>query len=424
MDSATSRFCSGNAGHLDIPGLDSALQEEATVAGRVVMLGAGNYLGLTRHPKVTAAAKAAVDRFGTGLCGSRMIHGTTSLQTELEERLASFFGAERALVFGDHHLANLVVISALGRVGSYLVADRRVPESIVDGLRGAPCRSVRFDHNDMASLRAQLEGLPAKAQKWIVVEGVYSTYGNLAPLPEIVDAAKDFDADVMLDDAHGVGVMGFGGRGTACHFGLSGEVAVIVGTLAESFASHGGFALGCRPVMESIAAGARGIVSACRLPPASAAAALAALDVVDMEPEWLDRLWSNTQRMKDRLGGAGLLTNHGKSPIIAIPLDSEAQTREAWSQLLRRGVYVDALVPPSVQSDQSVLRLSTMATLEERQIDFAAEAIVEVVTAVREASAGVPRGESASLAARARWKRAAQWLSEVRANVIAQPPKQ
>jgi 7-keto-8-aminopelargonate synthetase-like enzyme len=419
MDSATPGF--GSERHLDFPTFDSALQGESTVAGRrVVMLGAGNYLGLTRHPKVTAAAKAAVDRYGTGLCGSRVTHGSAALHTELEERLASFFVAERALVFGDHYLANLGVISALGRVGSYLIADRRNHDSIADGLRTAPCRAFRFEHDDVASLRAQLQGLPGKAQKWIVVEGVYSPCGNLAPLPDIVEAAKDFDSNVIVDDAHGVGVMGFGGRGTVCHFGLSGEVAVIVGTLSESFASHGGFALGRRHLIDRIAAAARSFVSASSLPPASAAAAL---DVVDTEPEWLERLWTNTHRMEERLRNSGLLTNQGRSPIVAIPLDSETQTREVWKQLLHRGVYVDAMVPPTVQPDQSGLRLSTMATLEDRQVDFAADVIVEVVNAVREASAKSPRDEAAAVAARARWQRAAQWLSVARANAVAALPK-
>ncbi|HQR52311.1 MAG TPA: aminotransferase class I/II-fold pyridoxal phosphate-dependent enzyme [Burkholderiales bacterium] len=407
------------------PELQSALRGESVMAGRkVVMLGAGNYLGLTTHPKVAAAAKAAVDRYGTGISGSRSTHGTLALHGELEARLAAFFGAERALVFGDHYLANIGVISALGRIGSYLISDRRSHESILDGQRTAPCRVFRFDHNDVSSLRSQLEPLPERAQKWVIVEGVYGTYGNLALLPEIVDTAHSFNAEIILDDAHGVGVMGFGGRGTASHFGLADDVAVVVGTLGASFASQGGFAIGSRPVIEKIAANARSFLCASSLSPMCAAAALAALDVVDSEPEWLERLWANTKRMKDRLRAAGLLTTHSASPIIAIPLDGEAQTREVWEQLMERGVYVDALVPPSVQNGQSLLRLSTMATLEDRHIDFAADVIAELVTEARKASRRNPcENDAAAQAARARWRRAARWLSAVRADVVTPPPE-
>lgn len=405
------------------PRLESAVQGESVVAGRrVVMLGAGNYLGLTTHPKVTAAARAAVDRFGTGFSGSRHTHGTSTLHTELEARLAAYFRAERALVFGDHYLASVGVISALGRIGSYLITDRRSHQSLLDGQRTAPCRALRFDHNDVSSLRSQLECLPERAQKWIVAEGVYGTYGNLALLPEIVNTARNFNADIILDDAHGVGVMGLGGRGTASHFGLTEEVAVVVGTLSEAFGSHGGFAIGSQPLIERIATDARSFVGAASLPPASAAAALAALKVIDAEPEWLERLWTNTRRMKERLQSAGLLTSHGASPIISIPLDGETQTREVWEQLMRRGVYVDALVPPTVPTGHSLLRLSAMATLEERQIDFAADCIVEVVTATRQTSVKKLRDDDITAqAARTRWRRAAQWLSVVRAQAVTHP---
>lgn len=356
--------------------LESAATETAVMDGhRVVMLGANNYLGLTTDPRVTRASIAAIEQYGTGCTGSRFMNGTLPLHLELEGRLARFLHKEAALVFSAGFLANVGVLSVMGGRHAYLFSDRANHASICDGISASLAESLRFEHNDPDSLREKLRRAPVDAAKWVIVEGVHSMFGDVCPLPEIVAVARTYGARILLDDAHGVGVLGDGGRGTANLYGVESEIDLIVGTFSKSFASYGGFVAGDRATIESLRYATRSFIFTAGPPPATVASVLAALDVLEHEPTIVARLRQNALELARRLRAAGLLDRDPPAAIIPLVIGPNDRTWKAWTLLYEGGVYTNAAFPPGVPAGQALLRLSLMATLRPESLEYAASAI-------------------------------------------------
>ncbi|NJL95194.1 MAG: aminotransferase class I/II-fold pyridoxal phosphate-dependent enzyme [Anaerolineae bacterium] len=338
----------------------------------VIMLGSNNYLGLTTHPKVKAAAQAAIDKYGTSCTGSRYLNGSLDLHNELDQRLARFVGKEAALVFPTGYQTNLGAISALVGKGDYAILDKEAHACIVDGALMSFGEMKRFVHNDMDSLERTLRNLPEDAGKLVVVDGVYSMGGEIAPLPEIVAISKRYGARVMVDDAHSVGVLG-GGRGTAAHYGITDEVDLIAGTFSKSFASIGGFVAGDADVIHYIQHTARSIIFSASIPPASAATVLACLDIIENEPEYIQRLWDNVEFMQAGLQDLGFNIGHSNTPIIPIIIGDEARTGLTWLSLIDNGVYTNPVTTPAVPANQCLLRTSYTATHTREMLSRALE---------------------------------------------------
>jgi 8-amino-7-oxononanoate synthase len=331
----------------------------------VIMLGSNNYLGLTTHPKVRQAAKGAIDRWGTSCTGSRLVNGTLELHVELDGRLAKFVGKEAGLVFSTGYQTNLGTISALAGKDDYVIIDREDHASIVDGCllaRGTNQTNIkRFAHNDPDSLDYALKRIPAEAGRLVVVDGVFSMGGDIAPLPEIVEICKRQGARLMVDDAHSLGVLA-GGHGTAAHFGLTDEVDLIMGTFSKSFASIGGFIAGDADVIEYIKHHGRSMMFSASLPAHNVATVLAVLDVIEAEPEHVERLWANTEFMRDGLKRLGYDIGASTTPVIPVYLRDQEMCARTWRALLDAGVYTNAVLPPGVPVSQALLRTSYMAT--------------------------------------------------------------
>lgn len=343
----------------------------------VVMIGSNNYLGLTTDPRVRAAAHDAIDRFGTSVTGSRFLNGTLDLHLELDRRLAKFVGKEAALVFSTGYQTNVGTISALVQKGDYVILDKDDHASIVDGCLLSRGEMKRFRHNDISSLDKVLSDLPAEAGKLVIVDGVYSMGGDLAPLPEIVEICKRHGARIMVDDAHGIGVTG-GGRGTAHHFGLTDDCDLIMGTFSKSFASIGGFIAGSEEVIHYIQHQARALIFSAALPAPAAAAVLAALDIMETEPERVDRLWENSNYMRNGFKALGYDIGNSNTPIIPVMIGDQYRCVLAWRALIEEGVYTNPVIPPGVPPNQSLLRTSYMATHTFEQLDRALAAFKTV----------------------------------------------
>ena len=336
----------------------------------VVMIGSNNYLGLTMDERVRRAAIEAVERYGTSVTGSRFLNGTLELHLELDRRLAKFVGKEAALVFPTGYQTNVGTITALVQKGDYVIIDKDDHASIVDGCLMCRGELKRFRHNDLSSLEDVLRKLPAEAGKLVVVDGVYSMGGDLAPLPELVEICKRFGARIMVDDAHGIGVTG-GGRGTAAHFGLTDDVDLIMGTFSKSFASIGGFIAGSADVIHYVQHHARSLIFSAALPAANAASALKALDIMETEPQHVERLWANANYMRKGLVDLGYDISRSNTPIIPIMLRDDYRTILAWHALIEEGVYTNPVLPPGVPSGHSLLRTSYTATHEREHLDRA-----------------------------------------------------
>ena len=359
--------------------IESEAGPEVIINGETkVMLGSNNYLGLTQHPKVKEAARAAVERYGSGCTGSRLMNGTLDLHVELERRLANWMQRDAALVFTTGFQANLGTISALVGRHDTVVIDRADHASIVDGCRLALGDSVRFKHNDLDDLERVLQKIEPGGGILIVVDGVYSMEGDLAELPGIVELAKKYGARILVDEAHSAGVFGEQGRGTADHFGVRDEIDLIMTTFSKSFASIGGFIAADADVIYFIKHNGRAFLFSASLPPASTAAALAALDIIETEPERRERLWANARRMKKELAGLGFNTGDSKSPVIPIIVGEEIRLATFWRRLLDAGVYTNAAVTPAVEPDRALIRTSYMATHEDKHLDRALEIIAKV----------------------------------------------
>jgi 8-amino-7-oxononanoate synthase len=359
--------------------IESEAGPEVIINGETkVMLGSNNYLGLTQHPKVKEAARAAVERYGSGCTGSRLMNGTLDLHVELERRLANWMQRDAALVFTTGFQANLGTISALVGRHDTVVIDRADHASIVDGCRLALGDSVRFKHNDLDDLERVLQKIEPGGGILIVVDGVYSMEGDLAELPGIVELAKKYGARILVDEAHSAGVFGEQGRGTADHFGVRDEIDLIMTTFSKSFASIGGFIAADADVIYFIKHNGRAFLFSASLPPASTAAALAALDIIETEPDRRERLWANARRMKKELAGLGFNTGDSKSPVIPIIVGEEIRLATFWRRLLDAGVYTNAAVTPAVEPDRALIRTSYMATHEDKHLDRALEIFAKV----------------------------------------------
>jgi 8-amino-7-oxononanoate synthase len=343
----------------------------ATFEGKeVVMIGSNNYLGLTTDPRVRQAAIEAIEKYGTSVTGSRFLNGTLELHLELDRRLAQFVGKEAALVFSTGYQTNLGTISALIGKGDYVIIDKDAHACIVDGCMLSRGEMKRFRHNDISSLEQVLSKLPEEGGRLVVIDGVYSMGGDIAPLPDIVEICKRYGARIMIDDAHGIGVTGQG-RGTAAHFGLTDEVDLIMGTFSKSFAGIGGFIAGSADVIHYIQHHARSLIFSAALPAPNAAAVLKALEIIEAEPYRIDRLWENAGYMRDNLRAIGYDVGQSNSPIIPIIIRDEYRTVLAWRALIEEGVYTNPVIPPGVPPNGSLLRTSYMATHTREHLDRA-----------------------------------------------------
>lgn len=343
----------------------------ATFEGKeVVMIGSNNYLGLTTDPRVRKAAADALERYGTSVTGSRFLNGTLELHLELDRRLAAFVGKEAALIFPTGYQTNLGTISALVHKGDYVIIDKDAHACIVDGCMLSRGELKRFRHSDISSLDQTLSRLPEEAGKLIVVDGVYSMGGDIAPLPEIIDIARKYGARVMVDDAHGIGVTG-DGRGTAHHFGLTDEVDLIMGTFSKSFASIGGFIAGDADVVHYIQHHARSLIFSAALPAPNVMAALTALEIMETEPEHNRRLWENANYMRESLTAMGYDTGSSNTPIVPVIIRDDYRTALAWQALINEGVYTNPVVSPGVPPNQAMLRTSYMATHQREHLNRA-----------------------------------------------------
>jgi len=352
----------------------SAEDTEVTIEGkRVLMFGSNNYLGLTVHPKVKEAAQKAIEKYGTGTCGSRFLNGTLEIHLELERKLADFMKKERALVFSTGYQTNLGTISALAGKEDVIITDKWDHASIIDGTRLSFGEIRRFKHNDMNDLERVLKSIPENKGKLIVVDGLFSMEGDIADLPGIVELAKKYGARVMVDDAHAIGVLGKNGRGTAEHYGLEDEVDLVMGTFSKSFASLGGFIAGKEYVINFIQHFARSLIFSASMPPANVAAVSAALDIIKNEPERRQKLWDNTKRMLDGLRRMGYDTGLSETPVIPVIIGDDMKTFMFWRALLDNGVYVNPVISPAVPPGRQLLRISMMATHTDEQIDRALE---------------------------------------------------
>jgi 8-amino-7-oxononanoate synthase len=358
--------------------LDDTEGTEVVINGRrLIMIGSNNYLGLTVDPRVRQAAMDAVAKYGTSCTGSRFLNGTLKLHVELERQLADFVGKEAALVFSTGYQTNLGTISALVGRGDVVITDREDHASIIDACRLSFGEMRRFQHNDVQSLERVLASCDEKQGKLVVVDGVYSMGGDLAPLPEICDVCERYGARLMVDDAHGIGVLGEG-RGTAAHFGVTHRVDLIMGTFSKSFASLGGFIAGDEQVIHYIQHMARSLIFSASAPAANVAAALAALQIMRDEPERRERLLRIAERMRNEYRRMGLNIGNTQTPIIPILIGDDNATIWTWKALFEAGVYTNCVIPPGVPPGKSLLRTSYMATHTDEQMDRVLEAFAKV----------------------------------------------
>jgi 8-amino-7-oxononanoate synthase len=352
--------------------ISSAQGSEIIINGRkVLMLGSNSYLGLTNHPKVKEAAKAAIQKYGTGCAGSRFLNGTLEIHLELEQALARLVNKEAVLLYSTGFQVNLGVISTLVGKGEYVLADKGDHASIVEGCQLSLGNFVRFAHKDMAALESRLQQIDPATGKLIVVDGVFSMEGDVIQLPELCRLAAHYGAAVMVDDAHSIGVLGKRGAGTASHFGLTGQVQLIMGTFSKSLASLGGFIASDRQTIEYLKHHSRPLIFSASMSPANAAAVMAALEIMQSEPERIARLWHNTRRLKQGLISQGFDLGVSETPILPVYCRDMMRAFKFSKRLQEEGVFVNPVVPPGVPPGQELLRVSLMATHTDRQIDFA-----------------------------------------------------
>ena len=359
--------------------VESAQDPEVTIGGRrLIMLGSNNYLGLTNDPRVKEAAIEAVRRYGSGCAGSRFLNGTLDLHVRLEERLAEFMRQEAAVTFATGFQVNLGAISCLVGKGDSVYLDKQDHACIIDGARLSFGEVRKFRHNDAADLKRQMKNDVAAKGRLIVVDGVFSMEGDIAPLNEIVAVAREFSAGVMVDDAHGIGVLGRTGRGTAEHFGLEDEVDLIMGTFSKSMASVGGFITGDATLIDYIKHRARTMIFSAAPPPASVAAAMATLDIMNKEPERRASLWKNTFFFAEGLKSLGLDTGESRTPVVPIVVGDDVLALEIVHRLHQAGVFVNCVLSPATPPGRALIRTSLMATHTQEQLTRALEAIEKV----------------------------------------------
>src|SRR6201999_3974765 len=357
---------------------------------RVLMFGSNSYLGLTNHPKIKEASKKAIDKYGTGCAGSRFLNGTLDIHIELENRLAKFVGKEAAVLFSTGFQVNLGVLSSITGRNDYLILDEYDHASLIDGSRLSFSKVIKYAHNDMDDLQRKLSILPEEAVKLIAVDGIFSMEGDIVKLPEIVQIADQFGANIMVDDAHSLGVIGHLGAGTASHFGLTDDVDLIMGTFSKSLASLGGFIAADYATIDYLKHRARSLMFSASMPPGAVASVIAALDIIESEPERIQKLWDNTNYAMKLLTEEGFDLGPTESPILPIYVRDNVKTFQVTQHLQAAGIFVNPVVSPAVPSDSSLLRFSLMATHTFEQIDEAIEKIskafkdVGVDTSVKE----------------------------------------
>lgn len=342
---------------------------EAVYQGRrIIMCGSNNYLGLTTDPRVREASKNAVDKFGTSCTGSRFLNGTLEMHLELEQELADYMGKEASLVFSTGMQVNLGTISSIVGKGDVVILDKDDHASIVDGAYLSRGEVMRYRHNDLNDLERVLKKAGSDRGKLVVVDGLFSMEGDIAPLPEIVPLCKKYGASLMVDDAHAIGVLGRG-KGTAAHFGMTDDVDLIMGTFSKSFASLGGFIAGDEDVIHYIQHHARSLIFSASIPPGNAAAALAALKIMRDEPERVDRLDEIAKKMRKGYTELGFDIGNSETPVIPIIIGDDMKTFIFWRALLDAGVYVNAVISPATPPGRQLLRTSYMATHTDEQLD-------------------------------------------------------
>jgi 8-amino-7-oxononanoate synthase len=359
--------------------ISSAQDTEVMLGDRkVIMMGSNSYLGLTNDPEIKEAVKRAVDKYGSGCAGSRFLNGTLDIHLELEEELAVLVKKEAALLYSTGFQTNQGIISTLVGRDEYAITDREDHASIVDGCMLSPGEFVRYNHNDMASLEARLQECRPDAGKLIIVDGVFSMTGDIADLPNITRLAGEYEAAVMVDDAHGLGVLGRTGAGTSEHFGLTEQIHVIMGTFSKSLASLGGFAASDKQTIDYLKHRSRALMFSASISPANTAAVLAALKIMKREPERIARLWRNTKLMKDGLDQLGFNTGSCQTPIIPILVGSMETCFRMCKGLDEEGIFVNPVVPPAVGPNDALIRISLMATHTEDQIALSLSKIEKV----------------------------------------------
>ena len=359
--------------------IESEQDTEVYIKGKkVLMFGSNSYMGLTNHPKVKEAAIAAIKKYGTGCAGSPFLNGTLDIHKELEARLAAFVGKEDAMIYSTGFEVNLGVVSCLTGREDYVLLDEQDHASIIEGRRLSFSTAFKYKHNDMASLETQLQKCAPDKVKLIVTDGVFSMEGDVANLPEIVRLAKKYDATIMVDEAHGIGVFGKQGRGTCDHFGVSNDVDLIMGTFSKSFASLGGFIACDKSITNYLRHHSRSYIFTASITPASTAAANAALDIMLTEPERQQHLWDLTHYALDGFRSMGCEIGHTSTPIIPLFIRDNNKTFAITRDLLNEGIFVNPVVSPAVASQDTLIRFSLMATHTKEQVTIALEKIHKV----------------------------------------------
>jgi len=358
--------------------LEASFDTEVIIHGqRKIMVGSNNYLGLTHHPKVIAAAEAALHKYGSGCTGSRFLNGTLDLHEQLEERLARFLGQESALVFSTGFQTNLGVIAGLVGRDDHLFSDKLNHASIVDGARLSFGTVHRYPHSDLRSLERELARTPSEAGKLIVTDGIFSMEGSIVDLPGVMSLAERYGAEVMVDDAHAFGVLGARGGGTAQHFQMEDRISLVMLTFSKSLASIGGAVAGPEDVIHYLKHHASPLIFSASNPPASVAAALAALQIIAEEPERRDQLWHNTRRMQDGLRSLGYDIGESNTPIIPVQIGEMERMFVFWKTLFDAGVFTNPVTPPAVPDNSCRLRVSLMATHTDTHVDFVLDAFAK-----------------------------------------------
>jgi 8-amino-7-oxononanoate synthase len=359
--------------------IESEQDTEVLINGKkVLMFGSNSYLGLTSHPKVKEAAKAAIDKYGTGCAGSRFLNGTLDIHIELEEKLAEFVGKDGALVYSTGFQSNLGAIPTVTTRNDYIILDELDHASIIEGARLSFAKTLKFKHNDMQSLEKALQRCEPEVVKLIVVDGIFSMEGDIANLPEIVRLAKQYNANIMVDDAHSLGVIGKQGRGISSHFGLTDDVDIIMGTFSKSLASIGGFLASDKDTINFIKHNSRSLTFSASATPSAVASALAALEIMKTEPQYMEQLWKNTHFCQKEFHNMGFDTGHTCTPIIPLLIRDNMKTYCFTKMALDEGVFVNPVVSPAVPDDSTLIRFSLMATHTQQQLDFALEKMQKI----------------------------------------------
>jgi len=359
--------------------IESDQDTEVIIDGKkVLMFGSNSYLGLTNHPKVKEAAIAAIKKYGTGCAGSRFLNGTLDIHTQLEDKLAKLVGKDGALCYSTGFQVNLGVVSILAGRHDYLILDELDHASIIEGSRLSFSKVLKFAHNDMHALEAKLKLCHKDSIKLIVVDGIFSMEGDIIKLPELVKLAEKYGASVMVDDAHSLGVIGKNGAGTASHFGLTDKVDLIMGTFSKSFASLGGFIAADKEVINYIKHNSRSLIFSASMTPASAAAVIATIDIMESEPERIKHLWDITAYALNGFKAAGFDTGKSETPIIPLFIRDDIKALMLTQILLTEGVFVNPVVSPAVPKEDCLIRYSLMATHTKEQVEISIEKITKV----------------------------------------------